>query len=64
MGKSRTDSYGKDGVPNEKFIDGGFGDVALFPGDFGVENIGNDSSNSSRDESGKPEKIVVVNDNI
>ena len=41
-----------------------FGNVALFPGDFGMSEIGDKNSDSGGNECGKPEEVVVSNDEI
>lgn len=36
LGEGRTNSDGEDNIPDEEFVNGSFGDFALFPSDFGV----------------------------
>lgn len=35
--------------------------MAALPGDFGVEEVGEEGGDAGRDEGGKPKKIVVIN---
>ena len=59
-----ADEDGEKGVPDEESDDGMFGDVALFPGDFGVGDVGDDGGDGSGNEVGKPKKVVVFDDEI
>ena len=59
-----TDSKGNSEVPNEEFINGGFGNIPFFPSDLGVRNISYNGSDKSSYKSGGPEKIVVFDDEI
>lgn len=54
----------KKSVPDEKFDDGEFGNFAFFPGNFGVEEISDDSSNRGGNKGGKPDEVVVFDDEI
>ena len=64
LDESGADSDSEDGVPDEKTDDGAFGDVSLFPSDFGVGEVGNDNGDRGGDKIGEPKKIVVVDDKI
>ena len=64
LGEAWGDGDGEHGVPDEKTNDRGFGDLAFFPGDFGMGEVGDDDSNSGSNEVGKPEEVVVSNDEI
>lgn len=47
LGEPRADGYGEEDVPNEKADNRMFGDIAFFPGDFGMGNVGNNDGDSS-----------------
>lgn len=49
LGQGRTDGDGEDGVPDEEFVFGGFGDTAFLPGDFGMQNIRKNGGDSGGD---------------
>ena len=48
LGESWADSKSNDGTPNEKFVNGGFGNVALAPSNAGMKNVSQNNSDSSR----------------
>ena len=58
------DGDSKHGVPDEKTNDRSFGDLAFFPGDFGMCKIGNDDSDGCSDKVREPEEVVVLNDKM
>ena len=64
LSESGADRKSKKQVPNEKFVDGGFGDVTFFPGDFGMHEISDNSGDKSRNEGGQPKQVVVSNNKI
>ncbi len=53
------DSNGEYGVPDKKSNNGMLSDFALFPCDFGMRKVSNDSSDSGSNKIGKPEKVVI-----
>ena len=59
-----ADGNGEDGIPDEEFYDRCFGDIAFFPGDFGMKDVGDEDSGGSTDEAGEPEEIVVFDNQI
>ena len=58
------DGESDDGVPDEESDDGMFGDVAFFPGDFGMGDEGYDGGDGSGDKVREPEEIVVFDDEV
>ena len=54
LSKNWANKDRKDDVPNEKSINRGFSNRTLFPGDFGVKDVGDDSGDGGRDKGGKP----------
>lgn len=64
MSEKRTDENSGGEVPDEKFVDGDFGEGAFFPSDFGMKNVGENGGSESTDEGGKPEKIVIINNKV
>ena len=64
LGEARIDGNGKKDIPDEKLIDTNFARIAFFPGDFGVEDVGENGSKSAGDEAGEPEKAIIINDEI
>lgn len=64
MSETRADGKGEEKIPDEEFIDGRFGDMALFPCDFGVHDVSKDGGGKSRNEGGEPEKVAVSKDEI
>lgn len=64
MSEAGADGEGEKKVPDEKFVNGGLGDAALFPGDFGMEEIGKDGGGKSRNKGGEPEEVVVFDDEV
>ena len=64
MSKPWINYEGEEGIPDEEASDGVFGDIALLPGDFGVGEISDDGGNGGGNKGGKPEKIVVFDDEV
>ena len=64
LGTGGSDGDGKKGVPDEKTVDGCFGNVALLPSDFGMGDVGDNGSDGGGDEVGEPEEVVVFDDEI
>ena len=54
LGETWADRKSEKKIPDEKFVDGGFGNVTLFPSDFGVGEVGDDGSDGGGDEAGEP----------
>ena len=64
LGDPGADGDGEEGVPDEKSDNGVFGDLAFFPSDFGVSNVGDDGGDGSRNKRGEPEEVVVFYNDI
>ena len=64
MSKSWCDGDSEHCVPDEKSYDGGLGDLAFFPSDFRMGEVGDNGSNSGGDEIRKPEEVVVFDDEV
>ena len=64
MSKAWCDGNSKNSIPNKESDDGVLSDSAFFPSDFGVCEICDDSGNCCSDKIGKPNKIVVFDDEI
>lgn len=58
--KKWADGDGGDTVPNEEHNNTALGDGALFPGDFRMENIGENGGEGIGDDTIKPKKLVVI----
>lgn len=54
-----TDEKGGDEIPGEEFDDADFAGVAFFPGDFGMQSIGEESCEDVGDHGVEPEQLVV-----
>lgn len=50
--EARVYGYGKNDIPNEKLINSSLGDFALFPGNFGMKNVGENSGSCGGNEGG------------
>ena len=50
LSESRGDGDGEDGIPDEEFVDGGFSDFTLLPGDFRVGEVGDDGGDGGGDK--------------
>ena len=61
-GKEGADGDGGDTVPEEEHQDAAAGDAALFPGDFGMEQIGKDGGEGVGDDTVEPEQLVGIHD--
>ena len=61
LGEPRTNGDSKESVPDKESDDGVFGDVALFPGDFGMGDVGDDGGDDGGDKGGEPEEVVILN---
>ena len=48
--EKRADGDGSDTIPEEKHYYATFGDGAFFPGDFGMEDVGENGGESVRDD--------------
>ena len=64
MSEAWVDNEGKKSVPNEEADNGVFGDVAFFPSDFGMSDVGNNGSYCSGNKHGEPNEVVVINNKI
>ena len=64
LGDPGADGDGEEGVPDEEADDGVLGDMAVFPSDFGVGDVGDNGGDGSRDKSGEPKEVVVSNNEI
>lgn len=51
LSEPRADSDGKEGIPDKKTNNGMFGDMALFPGDIGVSDIGDNGGDGGGNKS-------------
>ena len=60
LSEPRTNGDSKEGIPDEESDDGVFGDVAFFPGDFGMRDVGDDGGDDGGDKSREPKKITVA----
>ena len=49
LGEPRTNGNSEEGVPDEKSDNGVFGDVAFFPGDFGMGDVGDNGGDGGGD---------------
>lgn len=59
-GEEWADGDGGDAVPEEEHNNTALGDGALFPGDFGMENIGENGRESIGDDAIEPKKLVTI----
>ena len=59
-GKKWADGDGGDAVPNEEHNNTAFGNGALFPGDFGMENIGENGGERVGDDAVKPKELITI----
>ena len=64
LGEPGTNGDGEDDVPDEESDNRVLGDIALFPGDFGMEDIGYDDGDGGGNERRKPEEIIVIDDEV
>lgn len=64
LSEPRTNGDGEESVPDEESDDGVFGDVAFFPGDFGMRDVGDDGGDGGRNKGGEPEEVVILNNEI
>lgn len=62
--KAWGDGNGEYGIPDKESNNGMLGNFALFPGDFGMCYISDYGSDGGSDKIGKPDKIIVLNDEI
>ena len=58
--EERADGNGGDTIPDEEHNNTAFGDGAFFPGDFGMENIGENGGEGIGDDAVKPKKLVAI----
>ena len=58
--KEGADSKGKKSIPNKEINNTNFGGSAFFPGNFGVENVSKNNSNSGRNKGRKPKEAIVI----
>lgn len=59
-GEEGADGDGSDAVPDEEHNNTAFSDGAFFPGDFRMENIGEDGSKRISDDTIKPKKLIAI----
>lgn len=64
LSEPRTNGNSEEGVPDEKSDDGVFGDVAFFPSDFGMGDVGDDGGDGGGDKGGEPKKVIISNNEI
>lgn len=64
LSEAGSDSDGEHGVPNKKSNNRVLGNFALFPSDFGMREVGNDSSDGGGDEVREPDEVVILDDKI
>ena len=55
---------GEESIPDKEADNGVFGDVAFFPSDFGMSDVGNNGSYCSGNKHGEPNEVVVINNKI
>ena len=64
MSEAWIDEKGEESIPDKETDNGVFGDMTLFPSNFGMGDVGDNSGDCSSNEHGKPNKIIIVNDEI
>lgn len=64
LGEPGANGDSEEGVPDEKPDNGVFGDVAFFPGDFGMGDIGDNGGDGGGDKGREPKKIIISNNEI
>ena len=64
LGETRSDEKSEQSIPDKEADDCNFGNMTLFPSDFGMRNVSYDGSKSGGDKIGKPKKVTIVNENI
>lgn len=64
LSETRRDGDSEHGIPDKKSDDGMFGNDAFFPSDSGMCEISNNGGDGSGDKIGKPDEIVVLNDEV
>lgn len=64
LSEGGADGDGEASVPDEELDNGGLSDLALFPGNAGMEKVGDEGSNHGANEAGEPEEIVVSDDEV
>ena len=64
MSKAWGDGNGEHGVPDEKSDDGMLSNGTFFPGDSGMCKISDYGGDGGSDKIGKPDEIVILNDEI
>lgn len=60
LGADRVDDDSGEGVPEEEFVDCGFGDGALAPSDFRVQKVSDDGREASGNESSEPKEVAAA----
>ena len=61
LSEQRADGNGENGVPDKKSDDGVLGDIALFPSDFRMGDVSDNSSNGGGNEGGEPKEVIIIN---
>ena len=64
MSKNRADNNGKHSIPDKKSDDRHFSNMAFFPGNLGMSDVGDDDSDGSSNKAREPEEIIVFDDKI
>ena len=64
LGEPWTNGDSEEGVPDEESDDGMFGDVAFFPGDFRMGDVGDDGGDGGGDKGREPKKVIISNNEI
>ena len=58
--KKGTDEKSGEKIPDEELDDAGFAGIAFFPGDSGMEKVGENGGEKVGDHAIKPEEFVVT----